>query len=147
MYISRVLLNVEKFPFFNHLNLDVGTRIVKNPVNLVWPDFFIHSCLKNTLMAGENIAMNVNDTKTITLPGGGTTGYSWSFKAVPDGVVKVSPIAKTAAGSKGPVGGTNDDIFSITAVAKGSATVTFNFGRNWEDKEPKKTNIYQIKVE
>ncbi|MDH7464442.1 protease inhibitor I42 family protein [Chitinophagaceae bacterium 26-R-25] len=98
-------------------------------------------------MAGENIAMNVNETKTITLPGGGTTGYSWSFKAVPDGVVKVSSMAKAAsAGSKGPVGGTNDDVFSITAVAKGSATVTFKFARNWEDKEPKKTNIYQIEV-
>ncbi|MDI3318856.1 protease inhibitor I42 family protein [Pinibacter soli] len=99
-------------------------------------------------MAGENISMNVNDTKTITLSGGGTTGYSWSFKAVPDGVVKVSSMPKAeTAGSKGPVGGTNDDVFSITAIAKGSATVTFNFGRNWEDKEPKKTNIYQISVE
>lgn len=98
-------------------------------------------------MAGENIAMNVNDTKMITLPGGGTTGYSWNFKAVPDGVVKVSSMTKAArAGSKGPVGGTNDDVFSITAVANGSATVTFIFGRNWEDKEPKKTNVYQIEV-
>lgn len=98
-------------------------------------------------MAGENIAMNVNDTKTIALPGGGTTGYSWSFKAVPDGIVNISPISKTAtAGAKGPVGGTNDDIFSITAVAKGNATVTFNLGRNWEDKEPKKTQIYEIRV-
>jgi len=98
-------------------------------------------------MAGENIAMNVNETKIITLPGGGTTGYSWSFNAVPDGVVKVSAMTKTeTAGAKGPIGGTNDDVFSITAVAKGSATVTFSFARNWEDAEPKKTNIYQVVV-
>lgn len=99
-------------------------------------------------MAGENIAMNVGDTKTVTLPGGGTTGYSWNFKAVPDGVVNVSSMAKAAtAGAKGPVGGKNDDVFTISAVAKGSATVTFNFSRNWEDAAPKKTNIYQVTVE
>jgi predicted secreted protein len=116
-------------------------------VTLVWPDFFIVFILKNALMAGENIAMNVGDTKTITLPGGGTTGYSWSYKTAPDGVVKVSSMAKTAtAGAKGPVGGTNDDVFTISAIAKGSATVTFSFGRNWEDKEAKKTNIYEIRV-
>jgi predicted secreted protein len=99
-------------------------------------------------MADENMAMNVNDTKTITLPGGGTTGYSWSFKTVPDGIVKVSSMAKAeTAGAKGPIGGTNDDVFSITALAKGRVTLTFSLGRNWEDKEAKKTNIYQIEVE
>jgi predicted secreted protein len=99
-------------------------------------------------MAGENMAMHVNETKTITLPGGGTTGYSWNFNAVPDGVVKVSAMAKAeTAGAKGPIGGTNDDVFFITGVAKGSATLTFNFSRSWEDTAPKKTQIYQVKVE
>lgn len=98
-------------------------------------------------MSGENISLTVNETKMITLKGGGTTGFSWQFTTSPEGIVKVDAMSSADFDKSKPLGFAKDDVFSITGVSKGEAIITFSFRRHWEkDVDPKRTNIFQVKV-
>jgi len=90
--------------------------------------------------------MIIGDTVKKTFKGLCSAGYTWDYKNSDSGVVEVKKIWGTLAG-KMLVGASADESFEITAVGQGEATVTCYQSRNWETKDPIKTETYIINVE
>jgi len=85
---------------------------------------------------------------TIKLEGNPTTGYTWIYSALPEGIIKeVSSDYKQdfSLFNKSGVGGTF--IFKFESVAPGEAELVFQYLREWENKPPIDIVAYKVIVD
>ena len=95
---------------------------------------------------GKAVQLRVGQTLTIQLPSNPTTGFSWTLpeKPVLLAVEKNEYVASTAKNGMAGVGGTQ--AFSFAAKDVGSATITLNYRRPWENDPPAKTFTVTITI-
>ena len=92
------------------------------------------------------IALRPGEWTMVRLPGLGTAGYRWlSTVTGPAGVVTVS--LGTAPLPPGSAIGTSvDETATISALAPGTVTVTLSQRRVWEDRDPRDSRTYTVRV-
>lgn len=79
----------------------------------------------------------------ISMIGNPTTGYSWKFSAVPDGIVSVKENI-TYLGADGIVGAPSCFDYVVTPLKDGAVRLDFVYGR--ENGEPAVKSAYEIEV-
>ncbi|MDR2035897.1 MAG: protease inhibitor I42 family protein [Coriobacteriales bacterium] len=87
-------------------------------------------------------------TATIELKGNPTTGYTWVYTMIPEGIIKeVSNDYEqdTAAQGATGVGGTFKYVFE--AVSEGETELTFSYLREFEDNPAEQVVVYKAKVD
>lgn len=100
------------------------------------------------------IDLEVGDRHEIRLRGLGGAGYSWAFTVSGDaGVVRVRPkaarVARSDARPEGrpPPSTSLPQLFEITALAAGTATLAFELRRPWEGEvKPIERLEYEVVV-
>jgi predicted secreted protein len=95
----------------------------------------------------ETIRLSVNEKKTIQFPGLGTAGYKW--KCITDDETKLKIESKIDSPSLKPliIGGSSNEIFTITGLQKGIVHATFIQSRHWEsESEAINRRDYTIEV-
>lgn len=98
----------------------------------------------------ETKTLNINASFEVTLKGKGTAGYEWQYNITPTDIVSVERIKQPANESRPPIpGSSSDEIFTITALKKGSCTLHFYLVRTWEPPSvgPKDEKKIKITVE
>jgi formylglycine-generating enzyme required for sulfatase activity len=90
----------------------------------------------------EEVTTLVGEEFKISLDSNPSTGYSWSLaEHLPDWLELLD---KTyVATDPGVIGGGGTEIWTFRATGSGSATLTFEYQRPWEDK-PIQTQVYQV---
>jgi inhibitor of cysteine peptidase len=75
------------------------------------------------------------DTFKITLEENPTTGYSWSYIMVPEGILTLENDAYVSNDSTGQiVGGGGIHTWNFKGLSKGTTTLTFKYYRPWENE-------------
>jgi len=93
----------------------------------------------------EKIALKINESVQIDLPGKGTSGYAWHYK--PELVTILRITNEYIPGDIKLAGGRSTERFTITGVSSGTCSVTFLQTRSWEkDKPPLDSKEFQITV-
>lgn len=98
--------------------------------------------------SADSGAIKVGDTFTIRLEANHTTGYSWSLADNKSDIVeKVSDVYEPYETAGNVVGSGGTEIWTFKAVAKGQATLNFQYTRPWEKGiPPVKAETYTIIV-
>ena len=96
----------------------------------------------------ETMRLSINEKKTIQFPGLGTAGYKW--KCITDDETKLkieSRLESPPPLTPIKIGGSNNEIFTVTGLQKGIVHATFIQSRHWEpESEPIKKIEYTIEV-
>jgi predicted secreted protein len=95
-----------------------------------------------------DLVLCVGATEEFRLPGFGTSGYQWFYENDSPQVVKVtrSPGGPEPA-DRLRVGDSVDELFTVEALAAGTATVTFELARPWERAAVTRRRTVTIRVE
>ena len=101
-------------------------------------------CLVLTAMSC--LAESAPETLTVELEGNPTTGYEWTASCDKDGIVSVESRYTSDATDEALCGVGGEYTFTVTGVAAGEVTVSFAYGRSWEDA-PISTVVYQLSVD
>ena len=92
--------------------------------------------------------VHTGDSFDVTLLGRGTTGYEWQFEINHKDVLEVTRKKEPVKGSRTILPGSSvDEIFTVTGLKKGSATIHFILVRTWEDSAIAPIEEKRIKVE
>jgi inhibitor of cysteine peptidase len=97
--------------------------------------------------SGLAIALEVGQEVVVTLAGNPTTGFQWSYRATPDGVL--GPIGESEYVPDQPVlpGSGGRERFRFTALRAGSAALQFEYRRPFEPgSPPARTVSYSLVV-
>jgi len=96
----------------------------------------------------ETIRLSVNEKKTIQFPGLGTAGYKWKCIMDDESKLKIESSQDSSPPLKPLIiGGSKNEIFTITGLQKGIVHATFIQSRNWEpESEAIKRMDYTIEV-
>ncbi len=93
----------------------------------------------------EKIALKMNESVRIDLPGKRTSGYGWHYK--PEFISILQIANEYIPGDMKLAGGSGIERFTITGVSSGTCSVTFLQTRSWEkDKPPLDSKEFQITV-
>jgi predicted secreted protein len=79
-----------------------------------------------------SVNLSVNEKKELRFPGLGTAGYRWKCNLDDETKVKVERQLDDKPMEQNTVGASNDEIFTVTALKKGTVHATFIQYRNWE---------------
>ena len=90
----------------------------------------------------------VNNIQAITLEGNPTTGYTWVYTNIPDGIVseKASDFLMDPH-SEGLDGAGGTFLFVFESVGAGEAELVFYYKRSWEDTPPEDAVAYMAVVD
>ena len=96
----------------------------------------------------ETIRLSVNEKKTIQFPGLGTAGYKWKCIMDDESKLKIESSPDSSPPLKPLIiGGSKNEIFTITGLKKGIVHATFIQSRHWEpESEAIKRMDYTIEV-
>jgi predicted secreted protein len=96
----------------------------------------------------ETIRLSVNEKKTIQFPGLGTAGYKWKCITDDETKLKIESSLDSPPPVKPPIiGGSRNEIFTVTGLQKGTVHATFVQSRHWvPEAEPVKKIEYTIEV-
>jgi predicted secreted protein len=93
----------------------------------------------------ETITLKPGQEHRITLPGLGSAGYRWIVEPYDRKIVTVEEILHSRQEVTVPIAGSLQQVFTLTAVAPGHTSVSFNQRRGFEpDKKPHAS--YEISV-
>ena len=93
-------------------------------------------------------AGETQNTAIVQLEGNATTGYSWDYTIVPDGIVnEVSHDYVQSDAAQGTAGAGGTYIFTFEGAAPGQAEITFNYARQWEDVPALDVAVYKAVVD
>lgn len=81
----------------------------------------------------------------VVLDSNPTTGYQWTKKESPEGIVNISQQYVPNEKNQALVGIGGHEHFTITALKSGATTLTFSYKRSWE-KDPIKTKTLIVTV-
>lgn len=96
---------------------------------------------------GVFTAFELKDCKAIVLESNPTTGYSWLATSSDESIALIKgPIYTQDEAPEGKVGVGGEEKFFIIAVAPGTAEITFDYERSWEDGEPIDTTSFMVTV-
>ena len=86
-----------------------------------------------SLSTSSTIRLKAGEQYTLVLKGRFTAGYQWTFSAEPEDIVSVDKKVKPQKepGDK-RAGSSANELFILTAIRKGEATVHFRQLRIWE---------------
>jgi len=92
--------------------------------------------------------VHIGESFDVTLQGRGTAGYEWQFDINHKEVLEVARKKQPAKRSRTILPGSSvDEIFTVTGLKKGSATIHFSLVRTWEDSAIAPIEEKRIKVE
>jgi len=83
-----------------------------------------------------NILMNevsLGSTFTVTLEENASTGYSWQYQILGDGISEIGK--KVLADDSGKVGAPSKVIWTFQAVDDGNSAIVFRYFRSWEGEK------------
>jgi predicted secreted protein len=84
----------------------------------------------------------------VTLQGRGTAGYEWQFEINHKDILQITRKGQNLTGSRNVLPGSSvDEIFTVTGLKKGVATIHFILVRTWEDSAIAPIEEKRIKVE
>jgi predicted secreted protein len=84
----------------------------------------------------------------VTLQGRGTAGYEWQYEINHKDVIEITRKKQPANKTRTILPGSSvDEIFTVTGIKKGIATIHFILVRTWEDSAIKPIEEKKIKVE
>ncbi len=96
----------------------------------------------------STIETKVGDTFTIPLEANHTTGYSWRLAQQPDPAILKQLGEKYDEDSSGGVGAGGVETWTFQAMAKGTATLVFEYARPFEKNvPPAKTSKFRITIQ
>ena len=98
-----------------------------------------------TLAAGSALASGGDAIYAVVFRENATTGYMWSYVNSDDSILAVDDQGSAAAEDQMPGAG-SVHTWVISAVAQGSATVTFTYARSWESDESDPVIVYSFAV-
>ena len=110
------------------------------------------SCLAGPVVvteddAGSTIELAVDQELTVRLSSNPTTGYSWSYTYVPEGVITSLGEARYTQDSPALVGTGGVADFPFRAVHEGRATLRLEYRRPWERDTPAAQEVvYSVSV-
>jgi predicted secreted protein len=96
-----------------------------------------------------HLTLRVGEEHELRLPGLATAGYQWSCDEEGTGeVLAVSKLPRAQdRPDPSPVGASADEVFRITALHQGTATLRFEQRRRWEkDAPPLNTHLVEVDV-
>jgi predicted secreted protein len=95
-----------------------------------------------------DLVLYVGATEEFRLPGFGTSGYQWFYENDFPKAVRVTHSSRgPEPADRLPVGASVDEVFTVEALAAGTATVTFELARPWERAEVTRRHTVTIRVE
>ena len=112
---------------------------------LVITAVFAGGCAGQT---GQQGSGSDSKTATVELEGNPTTGFTWIYTMIPEGIVKELSndyIQDDADEGMTGVGGTF--IFKFEAVAQGETELSFFYLREWEDEPAEEIVVYNAVVD
>ena len=80
----------------------------------------------------EEKEIRVGTSLPIILPGLGTAGFQWFFKADTEDFIDIKPYHYTVDSMLQQAGNSNDDVYLITGKAPGLTNIIFEQRRIWE---------------
>ena len=85
----------------------------------------------------SGLPMRVGDSKTFTVRGNPTTGYTWNIDqdATADGVISIEKDYKVDEADPSWTGVTGTYYFKVTANTVGEASLAIWHGRTWESRQ------------
>ncbi|MEO5650232.1 MAG: protease inhibitor I42 family protein [Ginsengibacter sp.] len=96
----------------------------------------------------ETRKLKNNDSFEVTLKGRGAAGYEWQYEIFPKDIVSVERSTQPLKNNISPMpsGWSSDEMFTVTALKKGTATLHFYLVRTWEvdsvlPKDEKRINV------
>ena len=91
--------------------------------------------------------LRVGEKTAIRLPGLGTAGYGWSAHVTGDAVTVSVHLAPREGAEGLPPGANTDEILQLEARRPGSATVTLEQRRSWENTpRPQGRRVVEVTV-
>lgn len=94
----------------------------------------------------NHIILKKGAQTTLSFEGKNTTGYEWAVSIEGDKCISIQKSFQQQSVFK--MGESAKEVFTITALSKGSATLNFNLNRNWEKGvKPVKQSTFTVKVE
>lgn len=94
----------------------------------------------------QSIRLKPGDEYQLVLPGYSTSGYEWILKNKNEKIVVVSKHFKSSASSTRMAGKSPEEVFHLKGMIKGSAQLTLELKRSWEEV-PKEVKKYRVLVE
>ena len=94
----------------------------------------------------DNIILKKGAQTTLSFEGKSTTGYEWTVSIEGDKCISIEKSFQPQSIFK--MGESAKEVFNITALSKGSATLNFYLNRNWEkEAKPVKQSMFTVEVE
>ena len=92
--------------------------------------------------------VHTGESFDVTLQGRGTAGYEWQFEVNHTGIIDIIRKKQPVTRDKAILPGNSvDEIFTVTGLKKGTATIHFILVRTWEDSAIQPIEEKKIKVE
>jgi predicted secreted protein len=83
-------------------------------------------------MESEAKELRMGTSLPIILPGLGTAGFQWFYKADNTNSIEIHPYDYTVDAIFRSAGTSNDDVFIVTGKAPGRTNIIFEQRRSWE---------------
>lgn len=97
--------------------------------------------------SGKTVTADVGSTIIIALTSNPSTGYAWQVREpLPEQLAQSGDVRYVPPGSTSPVvGAPGTEVFTFRATAAGSAELTLDYARSFEDGEP--ASVYTLTIE
>lgn len=82
--------------------------------------------------SGGEVLLLAGQLLTVRLPSNPSTGYSWTYAAVGDDVLRLDSVSNVGATPNGMVGAPSDMVWSFRAQGTGRAELRYIYARPWE---------------
>jgi predicted secreted protein len=89
---------------------------------------------------GKSINVKVGETFTLTLKNYGDGGYLWVMQDYDENILGIN--GPVTSGSSGMLGDFGNDVWTITALTKGTVTLEMSSVRPWETSEIVETMLF-----
>ena len=88
----------------------------------------------DALYSGQEVEIAVGGSLTVTLESNASTGFQWELVSISDETV-LEKVADTyeAPEDTGMVGAPGKEIWTFTALEKGTTTISMEYSRPWEN--------------
>ncbi len=96
----------------------------------------------------ETVQLKQGQQHVVQLKGLATAGYEWVYENSDEATAGVQKAIAPEPSEGGKLGGSNTEVFTVTALKKGEATLRFRHVRQWETgKAPREEKLVKLVIE
>ena len=97
--------------------------------------------------SGRTLELAIGQEFHVSLPSNPSTGFSWAFECLPEGIVVALGEPEYLPDAPELVGSGGVEAYRFRGVRAGRTTIAFEYRRPWEtDAAPEDTATYYVRV-